>query len=257
MDRITKSTSLTEQVAEAVRSTIITGRWSPGEIHSVSEVSTLLGVSRTPAREALLQLAREGLIEFERSVGFRVKKRTFADIAEIFHMRLLLECPAVETAAAIRDANSIAEMETALDDMYQAAEAGDPEALMVADLRFHEAALEPASNKRLVEAVQRLRDATASLGAPVSREEWTLRDIADEHRPILDAVAKGDTEAAGLAARRHIAHAATLLLGWSEAPPPEATDNRLVRQLWTIFREDDKGLLLGGPTCAALVRAIA
>jgi DNA-binding GntR family transcriptional regulator len=221
----------------------------------VAEVSNLLGVSRTPAREALLQLAREGLIEFERSVGFRVQRRTFADIAEIFHMRLLLECPAVQTTAAVGDAASIAKMRTALKEMVEAADDGDPDALMAADLRFHEAALEPATNKRLVEAVQRLRDATASLGAPVSREEWSLRDIAEEHRPILQAVEAGDVEAAGLATRRHIAHAAILLLGWSEAPPPESSDNRLVRHLWEVFRSDRQNAAMGGPTCAALTPA--
>ncbi|QGN49225.1 GntR family transcriptional regulator [Micromonospora sp. WMMD558] len=72
---------------------------APGTLYSVVELSNQLGVSRTPVREALLQLASNGMVRFERSKGVRILKLSTQDIEEIYMLRIFLEAPAAYHAA--------------------------------------------------------------------------------------------------------------------------------------------------------------
>jgi DNA-binding GntR family transcriptional regulator len=88
------SASLTDRVVHELRESIRSGVLRPGELYSVYQLAEQLQVSRTPVREGLLRLAEAGMVRFERNRGFRVLRSAPADIAGIFHLRLLLEVPA-------------------------------------------------------------------------------------------------------------------------------------------------------------------
>ena len=101
--------SLAEMVFEEVRSAIVTGQLEPGSRHSVVAIADQLGVSRTPVREALLQLASHGMVRFERNRGVLILKMSPQDIREIFEMRIMLEVPSV--AACVRRITADQELE--------------------------------------------------------------------------------------------------------------------------------------------------
>lgn len=212
MDPLIKSSTLADQVLASLRGAIVSGSWSSGALHSVNEVASLLGVSRTPVREALLQLADSGLIAFERNVGFRVLRSTPAQIAEIFHMRLLLEVPAVELAARAPSEATINDLKAATAEMWDAAARDDEPAFMEHDRQFHEVLIAGAGNARLVATVRRLRDATSMLGASTVHHSRSLADVVLEHTPILEAFEIPDPSAAAGALRQHLIHTGTLLL---------------------------------------------
>lgn len=94
------ASSLTDQVADAVRAAVRSGDLTPGRLYSAYQMADLLGVSRSPVREALLRLAEAGMVALERNRGFRIAVPGAREIAEVFHLRLLLEVPAVERVAA-------------------------------------------------------------------------------------------------------------------------------------------------------------
>ncbi|HEU0041968.1 MAG TPA: GntR family transcriptional regulator, partial [Jiangellaceae bacterium] len=93
-------TSLREQVADALRAAVVSGDMKPGQVYSAPALAARFGVSATPVREAMLDLAKQGLVEVVRNKGFQVTQMSNADLDHITEIRLLLEPPAAATVAS-------------------------------------------------------------------------------------------------------------------------------------------------------------
>ncbi len=218
------SVSLTDQVMTAVRDAVHSGALVPGELYSAYQLADLLGVSRSPVREALLQLAQVGLVALERNRGFRVVLPEAREIAEIFHVRLLLEVPAARRAALRNTPTLVATLTRELDRMRAAAAAHDEALFMRHDQRLHDLILDIAGNERVTTLIDSLRDITRLLGASTVDRSRSLRDIAAEHEPIVAAIIAGDPDAAARAQHNHIAHTGRLLVAQAIGETGEATD---------------------------------
>jgi DNA-binding GntR family transcriptional regulator len=204
--------SLTSKVGEALRSAIVAGELSAGELYSVHDLAATLGVSRTPVREALIQLASKGMVRFERNRGVRILQTSAHDLEEVFELRLLLEVPSARLAVDRIGQDGIAEMEAILGLMNRAAADGDEQSLMRHDRRFHGLILEAAGNDRLAVFVDSLRDLVLTRGVSTAGASRSLQDIADEHVPILERIKAGDGDGAAEAMRAHVLRTAQLLL---------------------------------------------
>lgn len=200
--------SLTDAVVAAVRTGVQQQELVPGEVYSVYQLADLLGVSRSPVREALLRLAEVGLVEIARNRGFRVVLPTAHDVEEIFEIRLALE-PAAAGRAAERGCPDLAGL---LSRMARAAAGDDEPAFWAADRAVHRAILLAAGNRRAADVVEQLRATTALLGPPTTATGRSLAEILDEHRPIVDAVVAGDAALAETAMRTHLEHTRDLLV---------------------------------------------
>jgi DNA-binding GntR family transcriptional regulator len=221
--------SLTDQVIASVRDGVRTGALRPGELYSAYQLADLLGVSRSPVREALLRLAEAGMVTLERNRGFRVSVPGAREIAEIFQLRLLLEVEAARRAAARIDPAVAATLHAELDAMDAAAGAHDEPDFMQHDQRLHSMIIAAAGNRRTQQLVDGLRDATRLLGASTVDTSRSLHDIAAEHRPIVAAITAGDRDAAAAAMHAHLEHTARLLLAQTVR---EAGDQLDPDQLW-------------------------
>ena len=188
LDPIAAPQTLASHARAAVLKAIGDGRLEPGSLHSVAQLATQLGVSRTPVREALLMLEREGRVRFERNRGVRITAPTAHDIVEVFELRVLLEVPAAAKACGVVDTGAL---RAALD-------AGD-------GARFHEQILLAAGNRRLAAIVAGLREVLTGPGARDAEE------VAAEHRAILDALEAADADRAAAAMRYHLRRTAELL----------------------------------------------
>ncbi len=206
--------SLTDAVVEAVRVGVQQQQLVPEEVYSVYQLADLLGVSRSPVREAMLRLADAGLVEIARNRGFRVVLPTADDVAEIFEIRLALE-PAAAARAAGRDRPDLADHLRA---MARAAEQRDEPAFWSADRALHRAILVAAGNRRAAEIVEQLRATTALLGPPTTATGRSLVEILAEHQPVVGAVLAGDAALAEQAMREHLEHTRDLLTArWSRS----------------------------------------
>jgi DNA-binding GntR family transcriptional regulator len=201
--------TLASHARSAVLAAIGDGTLEPGGLYSVAQLAEQLGVSRTPVREALLMLEREGRVRFERNRGVRVLIPTAQDIAEVFELRLMLEVPATAQAAGRVDLGALA---AELDAMAAAADAGAEPAFMDHDERFHTAILAASGNRRLVTMVAGLRDAVRGRGASTVGRSRTLEEILGEHRAILEALQAGDGDRAAAAMRYHLRRTGDLLV---------------------------------------------
>lgn len=199
--------SLTDAVVDAVRAGVQQQELVPGEVYSVYQLAELLGVSRSPVREALLRLAEVGLVEIARNRGFRVVLPTAHDVEEIFEIRLALEPPAAGRAAE----RGCPDADDHLEAMAAAVSRGDEPAFWAADRALHRSVLVAAGNTRAAEIVEQLRATTALLGPPTTATGRSLAEIHAEHRPIVDAVLAGDAGAAERAMREHLEHTRDLL----------------------------------------------
>lgn len=209
---IKAESSLTARVRESIREAIIEGDLEPGSLHSVKSLADIFKVSRTPVREALIDLAGADMVEFERNRGVRILETSVHDLEEILVLRILLEVPATHRAAGRIDAEGLEELRQELDAMADAAANGDEATMMQHDRRFHELINTASGNSRLTEYVDSLRDLILTRGVSTVDNTRSLPEIVAEHEGIIAALAAGDADAAATEMKRHLVNTASLLL---------------------------------------------
>jgi DNA-binding GntR family transcriptional regulator len=200
------------EVLGVLRLAIVRGELIPGSLHSVGVLADSLQVSRTPVREALIELAAQGMVRFERNRGVRILQTSLHDLDEIFELRLLLEVPATKRAVERMTTAVRRTLKTRLAAMERAADAGDEDGLWAHDRGFHLQLLLQSGNRRLVSYVDSLRDMVLVRGVSTAGRTRTLAEIVEEHRTILVKVEAGDSDGAAEAMRLHISHTAELLI---------------------------------------------
>jgi DNA-binding GntR family transcriptional regulator len=212
--------SLREQAQQVIRASILAGELAAGEIYSASTIAQRLGVSPTPVREAMLELANGGLVEPVRNRGFRILTPDEDDLDEISQLRLMLEVPSMRIVAGQASAADLHELSEVVEQIEATAAAADVAGFLLADREFHLGMLELTGNGRLVRLVAQLRDQTRIAGITELAREGNLAKSAAEHREILDALQARDPDRAEALMRRHLIHTRGI---WAGRAEPEAS----------------------------------
>ncbi|MFE2051691.1 GntR family transcriptional regulator [Streptomyces sp. NPDC059459] len=210
-----RKTSHRERVAEALRAALVAGELRPGEVHSAPRLAARFGVSATPVREAMLDLAKEGLVDTVPNKGFRVTAVSDRQLDEYTHLRSLIEIPTTAALAGTADPAALAALRPVAEETVASAVTGDLIAYVDADLRFHLGLLGLAGNAHLVDVVRDLRRRSRLYGLTALAEQGRLRASAEEHLEILDALLARDEEAVRAATTRHLGHVRGL---WAARP---------------------------------------
>ncbi|MDT4923967.1 MAG: hypothetical protein QOG01_1680 [Pseudonocardiales bacterium] len=216
--RTLKQTNLREQAVEVIRASIVGGELVPGEVYSATTLSARLGVSATPVREAMLDLANDGLVEAVRNRGFRILTVADQDLDEISELRKMLEVPAVRLVVKRATDAELDALEANVSSIERAAARNDLAAFLREDRTFHLALLALSGNGRLVRLVSQLRDQTRLMGLRNLAESGMLAESAAEHRTILDAVRTRDARRAETLVREHLDHTRGAWAGLTESP---------------------------------------
>jgi DNA-binding GntR family transcriptional regulator len=193
---------LREQVREVLLERILDGTYPPGERIVETQVAQEFSISQAPVREALRELEFLGMVVSEPFRGVRVRELTARELAEIYPIRAAIEEVAGREAAQRLDGDVTA-LEQELDAMLAAAEAGDIHELLVHDVRFHRVIVEASGNGMLEQVWRSLRIEVRTL-ITLIKSDADLRDIAETHRPIIDALRDRQSARAGRALRKHI-----------------------------------------------------
>jgi DNA-binding GntR family transcriptional regulator len=204
--------TLTEQVLAQLRRAVLNGELKPGHRYSASGLAEQFGVSRTPVREALLELERSGMARIEKKRGVTIVANSLEEIVNCYQLRLLLEAPAAARAAQIADDQSIVQIEARFAQMQLAAADDDVESLLRADRDFHSELLAVAQNPRLVTVLEGLRNLVLTTGIATVPRSRSCQELVEDHRDILEAVQDRSPERAAAAMRRHVHNTATLII---------------------------------------------
>lgn len=199
---------LTKLITTALRERIVSGEFAVGERLVEGRLSEEMGVSRMPVREALRELAAEGIVTIEPRRGASVTVFTEDLKRELVEVRATLEALNAKLAAKRHDPEQIAALERILEEGARLADSDDPILLGRQNTDFHEALATVAANSVLQDMIRSLRDRTAMIFAQTSRRRG--RQNWEEHSAILRAVIAGDSELAALLAARHVYNAAEM-----------------------------------------------
>ncbi|MGY4504061.1 DNA-binding GntR family transcriptional regulator [Bradyrhizobium sp. GM24.11] len=194
--------NLREQVLQQVRAEIISGQSLPGSMYSVPTLAASLGVSSTPVREALLELARNGLIEPMRNRGFKVVEPTLTELRNLFDLREVLELHAATIVA--RKRKNLKGLVRFADEVARAVKNEDIRLYLEADRTFHQLLTAAAENTRLTEMVMGLRDQMRLYGIKSRAGLARQNESAAEHYQIIELATAGKEEALADLLRRHI-----------------------------------------------------
>jgi len=188
--------SLREQVYEHLRESIEAGALEPGTFLDQNRISAELGISRTPLRDALLQLDLEGFVEVLPRRGVRVRRLTLDDIRHLYEIIGALEGAALLSSGGALDGAEITRLERLNRSMSSALDSADFDAYYALNVDFHGVFLSRSDNEELKRTVRVCRQRLYDF--PRERAfvpEWERRSI-EEHASLVDLVREGDLRAA-------------------------------------------------------------
>lgn len=185
---LARGPSLTEQAAESIRRRIVQGILQSGEPLSEIALAQELGVSKTPVREALIQLKRQGLVDIHPQRGTFVFTMDAPQVRDLAEMRAILESAALRLAVE-RDGEALClAWEPILTAMRDATRAGDAEVYRALDGDFHQAIVDAAGNRFLSEAYSGIAFRVQALRSRLSLDPALNLASFDEHEQLLDLV---------------------------------------------------------------------
>ncbi|MGW3632300.1 GntR family transcriptional regulator [Streptomyces sp. NPDC005122] len=204
---VVQRASVRGQVLDALRTALVGGELVPGEVYSAPVLGERFGVSATPVREAMQQLALEGAVEVVPNRGFRVVRRGTRQLAELAEVRALIEVPVMLRLARTVAAARWAELRPLAEATVRAASTGSRATYAESDRAFHRAVLALAGNDQLVQIAEDLhrRAQWPLVGGPVSRGRADLVADAAEHAALLEALIVQDLPVVQSLVREHFA----------------------------------------------------
>ncbi|TNE63191.1 MAG: GntR family transcriptional regulator [Rhodobacteraceae bacterium] len=188
------------RIARILADRIISGTIAPGTRLRQDHVAQEFGISHVPVREAFRALQAQGLAESEPRRGFRVTEFNVAELREVAEMRASLEALALRHAAPNITRALLNEAEKT---NYQGDNATNVRDWEAANREFHRLILSPCRMPRLLRTIDDLQAASARFLFAAWRRNWEARTDHD-HRAILDALRKGQTDLACRTLSRHV-----------------------------------------------------
>ncbi len=193
-----------DQVYAALRSAIVSAELEPGRRLSENELAELLGVSRTPVREALARLRDERLVAIVPQLGTFVTLISPAAVEDAAFVREALECAAIRrTTERVTDAG-LTELQANLAAQERAEEQGDAEAFDTLDEALHRLLAELSGHEIIWYLARRANghlDRIRGLSLP---EPGYLGEMVAEHRELIAAIAAADADRAEAMMRHHL-----------------------------------------------------
>ena len=198
--------SYRDGVADVLRAALIAGQMKPGRLYSAPTLALQLGVSATPVREAMSELAAQGMVEVVRNRGFRVTELTDVELDEMTELRTLIEVPTMGKIAGTCDAAAVEAIRPIAHMIEAAASKSDLIGYIEADRRFHLAVLAMGGNQQLLRTVDQLRARSRLYGIQELANRGLLVRSAQEHAAMLDRLLAHDAEGTMRLMRRHLNH---------------------------------------------------
>ena len=204
--------SLGEHVFESLKQAIVQGKISDGEWLVESHIAETLGISRTPVREAIHKLEREGLIERQPRGGFTVLGLNRNDIEETFGIRSVLEGYAARLAAEKHKKEELEPLEKKIAEFQKALDRKRMNDLPEINTDFHDLLYALSKSPKLINIINGLRDQIYRFRKMNLKEEKFATTSNHDHKKMLQSIRKRDAEVAEQLTREHILRGREIVL---------------------------------------------
>ncbi|MBT2507567.1 GntR family transcriptional regulator [Streptomyces sp. ISL-98] len=196
---VTRNT-LRQQIADALRDEVLAGRLRPGQEFTVKQIAEQYGVSATPVREALVDLAAQSLLDSDQHRGFRVCEISVADFRGMVEARSLIADGVfrkiAEGGVSGAHVGALMAVRRRADEAARAARAGDLDIFIGYDLRFWRELGSLIENPHISDFLHQLRLRCWVFSVPHLRGDPSLKErLWSGHSEVVDAVTRGDGEA--------------------------------------------------------------
>lgn len=214
--------SLGQYVYENLKKAIVKGQLPAGNRIVESRVASALGISRTPVREAIHKLEREGLLSQNPNGGFFVTGLSRSEIEETFGIRSVLESYAARLAALKHTEADLLPLEEKVREYEKALEKRDPEALARINTAFHDLLYGLSRSPRLIRMISGLRDQIFRYRQVILKIEDMAKASNQDHRLMLELIRRRDAEGVEKVVREHILRGQAVVLSTIETQDSEA-----------------------------------
>jgi len=217
---------LNQKVYRILKAEIIEGSLKPGTKLLENNIAKQLGISRTPIREALRELAAEGFVKMNPNQGVVVSNASVEDVQEVLQIRGVLEGLAARLATKMINEEEIKELEKYQKRMEYYTNKDDVLAFSEMDTEFHELILNICGNNRLIQIRKNLSDQAhryqiRSLSVP-GRLKYSLK----EHQGVVEALKRKDAEQADRLSQKHIENVLANILAHKDKEEDKYKDAR-------------------------------
>ena len=195
---------LRDVVFQTLRRAILMGELEPGERLMELALTEKLGVSRTPVREAIRMLEKEGLVEMIPRKGAAVSSITEKDLQDVLEVRCALEELAVVLACERLTDDDIEKLEECIENFSKKMSKTDVAELAEADVRFHDIIFLSTGNTRLIQMLNNLREQMYRYRIEYLKDNSSHEQLLKEHNEILTCLKNKNAEKAKTAIREHI-----------------------------------------------------
>lgn len=207
MERITRKNSigsLLDRAYDHIKQLIITRQLAPGEVVSDFKIAKELRISRTPVRNAIRQLEKEGFLHCTPGKGCRVYTLNLQDLQEIFEVKVELEGMLARKAAQSTDTKLKDKLRDTFERLNKATREGNIELWHEVDLDLHQTIFDMAVNKRATRFVRELNDQWYRLRVGMVAMDGRVNESLIEHKTIVDSILAGEADQAEAATRKHL-----------------------------------------------------
>lgn len=224
-DAINVARTVNDATTGQIRAWILNGRLKPGERLHQDQLAVALGVSRMPVREAIRQLAAEGLVQMFPHRGAFVSSLDPDEIRELYEVRAALEGLAISHAVPRVTPDVVSSLHEILRRLVEAEAAGDDEATIELDRHLHDTLVAPSQMPYLRELIEQARRRSEAFRrAHTYIIPGQSASSNEEHAEIIAAVERGDVERSVSLIERHLHNAATHLItylsAWTDSQEP-------------------------------------
>lgn len=196
--------SLRDSVYLELKDAIMKGELLPGMRLMEIPIADKMGVSRTPVREAIKRLEKDGFVTVTPGFGAKVSGIGDKDVTDALDVRIAVETMAVRQAAQVISAKQVEELRRINRDIHKAVKSGDVAAISLEDNRLHHTICEISDNKVLLRIMQELEELVLRFRVEYIKGITEYSAILEDHDAIIDAVAAGDADEAARLVESHI-----------------------------------------------------
>ena len=196
--------SLGQDVFDYLKNAIIDQTIEPGARLVESKIADMLGISRTPLREALHKLEREDWIEKNPSGGFQVVTLTKDDIEQTFGIRSVLEAYAARLAAENHQDRDLAPLEKKIEEFKVCLESGDSDNLQKINTQFHDLLYALSKSPKLIKMINQLRAQISRFRQIILKQNEYAHKSNEDHVKMLAAIKNRDGKTVEQLVRDHI-----------------------------------------------------